>query len=187
MTARTKAIMVVIPSQFLLNMSLTLDVQFPEWFYLGLCYEQYNSMFWRSYFGFTSFLISLMRYMFIVYNQQIMKIGKATVKNVFYVLSIGLPAIMTVLHACALPVPPSAHNTAHRTCHKFLQKTYNMTCGDDEGVKDDCTPILTFILDYVPSDITHLIGVTVKVLYIIMCANVIEGILYWKTFKTIRE
>ena len=127
MTSRTKLIILVVPACMLLHWSLTLNYRFPEWFYQALCYEQYNAMFWRFYFGFTSFIISSMRYFFIVYNETALLLGKQRVKKFFEFLSIMVPLIMTVLHACTLPVPPTAYNIAHKTCHKFFEVSQNIT------------------------------------------------------------
>ena len=187
MVFRTKSIMMVIPTFMFLHWSLTLNYQFPNWFYHALCYEQYNAMFWRFYFGFTSLIISLMRFFFIIYNEKVLLLGKQRVKKFFYFLSISAPLIMTIFHACTLPVPPSAYNTAHKTCHNFLEHSYNMTCPDQNGITDDCAPILPHVIAQIPKAATKVVGIIVKIMYIIMCSNILEGILYWRTFKKIRE
>ena len=187
MTTRTKLMMLVVPAFMLLHWSLTLSYLFPEWFYQVLCYEQYNSMFWRFYFGFTSLIISLMRYFFIVHNENALLLGKQRVKKFFEFLSIMVPLIMTVLHACTLPVPPTAYNIAHKVCHKFLEVSHNMTCEGQNGITDSCAPILPIVLEQIPTIATNSLGTFVKMMYIIMCSNIVEGILYWKTFKMIRE
>ena len=187
MRFRTKSIMFAIPASLLFQWSLTLSYRFPEWFYQAICYEQYYAMFWRFYFGFTSLIISLMRYFFIVYNEKALLLGKQRVKKLFEFLSIIVPFIMMVLHACTLPVPPTAYNIAHKTCHKFLEVSQNMTCRDQDGILDRCAPILPIALEKLPAIVTDVIGTLVKIMYIIMCSNIVEGILYWRTFKMIRE
>ena len=187
MTSITKAIIVAVPGIMLLQWSLTLNYRFPDWFYLALCYEQYNAIFWRFYFAFHSLIISSMRYFFIVYNEKALLLGKERVKKFFYFISIMLPLIMTVLHACTLPVPPSVYSIAQKTCHKYLTITYNMTCQDQSGITDHCAPILPIVLKYIPTVARQNIGIIVQLVYIIICSNIVEGILYWKTFKLIRE
>ena len=187
MRFRTKSIIFAIPASLLFQWSLTLSYHFPEWFYQVICYEQYYAMFGRFYFGFTSLIISLMRYFFIVYNEKALLLGKERVKKFFEFLSIMVPLIMLVLHACTLPVPPTAYNIAHRTCHKFLEVSQNMTCRDQDGITDRCAPILSIVLEKIPKIVTDVIGSIVKIMYIIMCSNIVEGILYWRTFKMIRQ
>ena len=186
MVTRTKAVMIVLPAFMVVHWSLTLDYRFPDWYYHALCYEQYNVTFWRFYFGFTTFIISSMRYIFIVYNEKVLLIGKEKVKRIFYFLSIFVPLMMTILHACVLPVPPSAHNISQKTCYKYLEVSHNMTCPNIHVLYDNCDPILPLVLEHLPTYVTKLVGITVKIMYVIMCTNVIEGILYWKIFKTIR-
>ena len=187
MTSRTKSKMIVIPGYMLLNWSLTLNYQFPDWFYQALCYEQYNGMFWRFYFNVSSFIISLIRYFFIVYNEKVLLLGKQRVKNFFNFLGVVIPLIMTIMHACTLPVPPSVRNNAHKTCYKYLEVSYNMTCQDRNVIPDNCAPIQSIVIERIPQAVTKVVGFIVKLVYVMMCSNILEGIFYWRTFKLIRE
>ena len=187
MALRTKSIMAVVPTFMLLHWSLTLNYRFPDWFYQSLCYEQYNAMFWRFYFGFTSLIIALMRYFFIVHNDKALLLGKQRMKRIFELLNVMVPLIMTVSHACTLPVPPSAYNTAQKTCYEFLEVSHNMTCRDSNGITDNCAPILPIVIERIPTAVTNVVGIIIKIMYIIMCSNILEGILYWRIFKMIRE
>ena len=188
MTSRTKAFIVAVPGFMLLHWSLTLDYRFPDWFYQALCYEQYIATFFRFYFGFDSLIISSMRYFFIVYNETVLLLGKQRMKKFFYFSSIMVPLIMTVLHACTLPVPPSVYSIAQKTCHKYLEVSYNITCQTNQtGITDNCAPILPMVLKHIPTVVTQNVGIIIKLIYIIICSNLMEGILYWRTFKVIRE
>ena len=187
MIARSKAIMILVPITPFSNWFFTLDYYLPEAFYKLLCYYQYPLTFVRFYFAITSFIISLMRYVFIVHHRQVLKFGKNTAKKIFYHSSIWIPMLMTVLHAFTLPVPRQGYDITLETAYKFLEQSHNMTCGDPMGIKDDCAPILSLVHQYVPKETTRLIGIGVKIVWVIMCLNIVDGILYWKTFKTIRE
>ena len=188
MTSRTKAFIVAVPGFMLLHWSLTLNYRFPDWFYQALCYEQYIATFFRFYFGFDSLIISFMRYFFIVYNKTALLLGKERMKKFFYFSSIMVPLIMTVLHACTLPVPPSVYSIAQKTCHRYLEVSYNITCQADLiGNTDNCAPILLVVNKQIPTMITQHVGIIVKLVYILICSNIMEGILYWRTFKMIRE
>ena len=187
MTSITKAIIVAVPGIMLLQWSLTLDYRFPDWFYQALCYEQYNAIFWRFYFAFNSLVISSMRYFYIVYNETALLLGKERVKKFFYCISITVPLMMTVLHAFTLPVPPSVYSIAQKTCHKYLAVSYNMTCQDQNGIADNCAPILSIVYKRIPTVVAKNVGIIVQLVYIIICSNIVEGILYWRTFKMIRE
>ena len=66
-------------------------------------------------------------------------------KRIFELVNVMVPVGMTVSHACTLPVPPSAYNTAQKTCYEFLEVSHNVTCRDPNGITDDCAPILPFV------------------------------------------
>ena len=187
MRARTKTGMVVLPFYYLLAWFLSQGFLLPDWFYHMVCNEQYLTLYLRFYFSSTSLIISLMRYVFIVHNRKVLEFGKDEAKALFYYASVGVPLILASLHALTIPVPLSAYNIPHRVCSLFHENAYNLTCGDPYGVKDECSPVLSFVLQHVPTDVTVTIGIMVKVLYIVTCTNVLDGILYWKTFKMIRE
>ena len=100
-----------------------------------------------------------MRYFFIVHNEKALLLGKERVKKIFYFISIMVPLIMTVLHACTLPVPPSVYSIAHKTCHIYLKASYNITCQTDLiGNTDNCAPILPFVLQQIPTVVTKNVG-----------------------------
>ena len=187
MRTRTKSAMVLLPFNYFLGWFLALDLQFPEWFYHMICSDQYLTLYFRFYYSSNSLIISLMRYVFIVHNRKVLEFGKDEAKKLFYYLSVGMPLVLTIAHACTIPVPEAAYNKSTRICSAFYEASYNITCGDPNGVKDDCAPILSFVLRHVPSDVTVPIGAIVKVLFALTCTNVLDGILYWKTFKKIRE
>ena len=186
MVTRTKASSLH-PFYYLLSWFLIQGYLLPEWFYQMLSYEQYLTLFLRFYFPFTTLVIASMRYVFIVHNQKVLAFGTDKAKRLFYYTSIGAPMLMALLHACTIPVPSSTYNFPHKFCVKFFETTYNMTCGDLYGVKDDCDPILSLVHYIFPSNITKIIGIVVKFFFIVMCTNLLGGILYWKTFKFIRE
>ena len=184
---RSKAAFLIPPLYYLLAWFLSQGYLLPEWFYHILSYEQYLTLFQRFYFSSTSLIIASMRYVFIVHNEKVLTFGKNKAKRLFYFASIGAPMLMTVLHACSLPVPSSGYNLPHKVYVKFFEASYNMTCGDPDGLKDDCAPILSSVHHIVPSNITKIVGMVVKLFFIVTCTNILDGILYWKTFKFIRE
>lgn len=187
MRTRTKLGMTQIPFYYYLSWFLIQGYHLPDLFYHILCNtEQYYRLFSLFFFSLTSLIISLMRYIFIVHNQKVLEFGKEKAKKMFHCFSVGIPLLLAVLHAATIPMPPSSYNVAHRVCNAFHEATYNMTCGVT-AIKDDCNPILTAVLQHVPSYLTFGIGVVVKLFYVSTSTNVLDGILYWKTFKMIRE
>ena len=102
----------------------------------------------------TSLIIASMRYFFIVHNEMALLLGKQRMKRIFELLNVMVPLGMTVSHACTLPVPPSAYNTAQKTCYEFLEVSHNMTCRDSNGITDNCAPILPIVIERIPTVVT---------------------------------
>ena len=187
MRTRTIIGMTQLPFYYYLSWFLIQGFHLPDLFYHILCNtEPYYRLFSLFYFSLTSLIISLMRYLFIVHNQKVLEFGKEKAKKMFHCFSVGIPLLLGVLHAATIPIPPSSYNVTHRVCNAFHEASYNMTCGVN-AIKDDCNPILTAVLQHVPSYLTSGIGTLVKLFYVFTCTNVLDGILYWKTFKMIRE
>ena len=187
MRTRTIIVIVTLPYYYALAWFLSQGLYLPDWFNHLLCYDQYLIIFQRFFFALTSLIIAVMRYVFIVHNRKVIEFGKDNAKKLFHYGSIVIPLAFAALHAFAIPVPPSAYNLPHRICTGFLETTYNMTCGDPNGVKDDCAPILAVVQQYANLNVTKVIGIFVKVFFVVSTSNVLDGILYWKTFKMIRE
>ena len=62
----------------------------------------------------------------------------------------------------------------------------NITCGDPEGIRDECSPLLTLVQEYISTDVTKGVGIAVKIFSLFMFTNVLDGIMYWKTFGMIK-
>ena len=179
--------MVLSPYYYALVWFLSQGFYLPAWFYPLLCYDQYLLTFQRFFYPLTSLIIAVMRYTFIAHNTKVLDFGKDKAKKLAHYGSVIIPIVFTALHAFTLPVPPSGYNLPHRICIDFLETSYNMTCGDTNGVKDDCAPILSVVQPYTNLYVTKVIGIFVKVFYVFCCLNILDGILYWKPFKLIHE
>ena len=179
--------MVFFPAYQFLFWFLHQNFYLPDWFHYLLCYDQYIVACCRFYFSFNTFVVAIMRYTFIVHQQRVMTFGKKRAKTLFYYMSIIIPIIFGVLHACTLPTPINTQNIAKEVCNRFYQEAFNITCGDPNGVKDECSPILTFVQRYISLEVTYYVGIAVKVVAIIIFLNFLEGFIYWKTFSNIKK
>ena len=186
MRTKTKMLIVWTPFYFFLYWFLNQDVNLPEWFKYALCYDQYIATTVRFYFALNSLTIATMRYVFIAHNEKVLRFGKDLVKRIFYILHFALPMMMGLLHACTIPVPKNVQNIAQKTCNDFYKESYNITCGDPDGLRDDCSPILSFVLDYVSPNVIKGVKTVVIVFSCIMFTNLLDGLFYWKTFGMIK-
>ena len=187
MKTYTKVIMVLTPYYIFLNWILNEDLDFPEWFQYAVCYDQYLAHFSIIYYAFNSFVIATMRYTFIVHQNRVLVFGKEKAKSMFYHGSYTIPIAIAFLNAFTNPMPQSMQNSAQLLCNAFHRDSLNITCGDSNGIRDECSPILSLTHYYVPLEVTKYVGAFVKLLFIIILLNVVEGSLYFKTFRSIKR
>ena len=187
MTTYTKTLMIFCPSYLFLFWILNEEIYLPDWLKYLLCYDQYIATTVRFYFYFHSMIVAIMRYSFIVHHERIMVFGKDEAKAMFYHISVIIPIIFGVTHACTLPIPKNAQNLAQRTCNNFYKDNYNITCGDPSGIPDECSPILVFVKEYISPELLSYVGLVVKIVFVVVYSNIFEGILYLKTFRTIKR
>ena len=183
----TKILMVFQPIYSLLLWLACQELDVPEWLKYLSCYDQYIAATLRLYIGFNSLVIALMRYTFIVHHECILIFGKDKAKKIFYHASYCVPIGLGIVHALFLPVPDNAQNPVHSFCKDFNHELMNVTCGDTDGLHDECSPILSMTLRYVPVEISYSIGIFLKTLAFLIWSNFLEGILYWRTFKSIKK
>ena len=60
-----------------------------------------------------------------------------------------------------------------------------MTCRDPNGIMDNDAPILPIVIERIPTAVANVVGIIEKIMYIIMCPNILEGILYWRISRMI--
>ena len=185
----TKCLMVLQPLYSLLFLLACQDLDLPEWMQYLSCYDQYIAATTRFYVGFNSLVIALMRYTFIVHHETILIFGKDKAKAIFYHGSYCIPIVLGIIHALFVPVPDNAQNPVHSFCKNFnlYNNLQNVTCGDPDGLHDQCSPILSMTHRYVPVEISISIGIFLKAIVFLILSNFLEGILYWRTFNSIKK
>ena len=187
MSLYTKSMMVLYPLFHFLFWLVYQELDVPAWLQQLSCYEQYNSAVHRLYFGFNSLVIAAMRYTFIVQYEKVMVIGKDRMKTIFYHCSYGIPIALGILHTFFIPIHQNAQNPIHSLCKHYYKQVLNVTCGDSTDIPDHCSPVLMITNHYVPVEIIRGFKIMVTIMAILVFSNVLEGILYWKTFQSIKR
>ena len=187
LTTYTKTMMVFAPFNLLFFWFLNQDYDLPMWLQYSLCYDQYISATFRIYVIFHSLVIATMRYTFIVHRERVMAYEREKIKKMFYYGSIIIPVLMGLINACSFQQPKHIHNLAQSKCVEYYLKTLNITALDSNSVSDFGSPILTFVHIYIPTEITNIVKRVLIFLVITIMSNVVDGVLYWKIFKVIRQ
>ena len=161
------------------------DFELPTWFWYSLCYKSNFVFTFRIYVGFTSLVIATMRYTFVVHHNSVLQYGVEKSKTLFYRASILIPLVLGILRACTFEVThhPFLAVSPNSVCfdsngHSNYSKDFNLNNG--KGVID--SPIYLFLHQYVPTEITYYVSKCVIILGLVIMSNVVDGILYWKTF-----
>ena len=183
----TKVAMVMMPIYQFLFWFLNEKYELPAWFQYLLCYDQYIYPTVRVYWGFNSLVIAAMRYTFIVHNTRVLHFGKERAKSIFYYGSIIIPIIMGILHALSVQTPTNVQNLSQSVCIDFYLDSLNITREDSHNIPGFGSPILSFVYQYVPSEVTDYVYTALTGICLVIFSNVLEGILYWKTFAEIKR
>ena len=159
----------------------------PEWLQYLLCYDQYLSNFSAIHCGFNSLVIASIRYMFIVHDERVMLFGKDKLKALFEHGSYVAPIALTCLAGFTMPMPENFQAPAQLICNALRHQSLNITYRDKKCTSVQYSPLLSFSHRYVPTEITTYLGICLKIIFVIVGANVVEGILYWKIFNKIKR
>ena len=187
LTTFIKVTMVLSPFYLFFFWFLNEDYELPTWFQYILCYDQYVTTTARIYYSFNSLVIATMRYTYIVHNERVLRFGKDRAKAIFYYGSILIPFLLGVLNAFSVQTPRNIHNAAQSICIDFYLDSLNITIKDTDNIPGFGSPILFFAHQYFPVFIIVYLDAFLTVFGLLIFSNVIEGILYWKTFGTLRR
>ena len=165
------------------------------WLQYSLCYYKYIYLLFRLYLAFNSLVVATMRYTFVVNQHRVFLFGVEKTKNMFYYLSLVIPMVIGVLHACTFHLPVkftsprefSLQYPTHSVCIDYYRKSHIITDFNFNTNQSVASPIYSFVHQYISTEITYYVGQFVLVLMAIIASNVVEGILYWNTFATIKR
>ena len=186
MTTYTMTLIVSAPISLISSWFLYENFELPTWLQCSLCYMWYFGIGYRIYLGFNSLVVAAMRYAFIVHHNAILQFGKEKAKNLFYYGSLAIPIIVGILHACTVQ-KTYFFTAAVSMCQESYKDSYNRTNLNVTIPQDFNLPVYTFVHQYISTDVLYYIRGFVLLLTVIILSNVVEGILYYKTFSKIKR
>ena len=126
---------------------------------------------------FHSFIVALMRYFFIVHEEKVKKFGKDKTKKVFLFLAISFPIIFLVWGA--IENQDIATLIFLNRCYGIIDKVFmaELTTGKNLGCVFSNGGYLDTIL--------QITCITKGIVFILMCLNVTEAIIYCRIFSHI--
>ena len=184
METHAKVQMVILPTLMAIYWMIKNSIVFSAWFYPFCRYMPFIMRTFRTYFAFNSLVVAAMRYTFIVHQDSVSSFGIEKAKRVYYYASIIIPVIIGLLFECTIdPTNP----TALSLCINWDQNTHNITGYKTNISQHFSSPIYLFVHEYVSTETTYYIRIFVRACIWIIFGNVMEGVLYWKTFSYIRR
>ena len=186
MTTYTITLIVSIPIRLILSWFLNENFELPTLFQYGICYGIYFIHGLRIYQAFNSLVVASMRYTFVMHHNAILRFGKEDAKTVFYYGSISIPIMIEILFAFSFP-KPLTFSLVVSICNDSYQDSYSTTGLNVTITQDFSLPVYSFVPRYISADITFYVKAFVSLLIGMILSNVVEGVLYYKTFGKIKR
>ena len=143
-----------------------------------------------TYISFHSFIVAIMRYIFIVHNSKVNAYGGEKAKRIFFFLSIAIPVFLIIWGIIELPDRPVDPTSFINKCYgkhhkKFLIDTSTLNTVKsgfcEFGRYDEFKgPVYSII-----ATIKRIFCISKAILYIVMGFNICEGFIYYRTLKHI--
>ena len=191
MTTSTKILLVCMPIHLLCRLSRLIETDLSPQMQHLLCYKFVLAAWFRTCVGFTSFVTAALRYTFIVHHDKVLKWGKAKTKTIFYYGSVIVPTLIVTLTTCTLNTFPVHHMKNPTVCYDLNIEQNNWT---DHSVpwkgqyrKVMTNPMYQFLNEMIPSKLLDYTCCLLIILIVIIFSNVMEGVLYWKTFSHMKR
>ena len=127
MTTSTNALLIFMPLHLLLYLMMFIETYLPFNIQHVLCYKVVLVTWFRSVFGFTSFVTAAIRYAFIVHHDKVLKWGKEKTKTIFYYGSILIPSFIVILGTCTVKKFPVIDMDHPSICYDSDIKHKNWT------------------------------------------------------------
>ena len=188
METHSKILMVYVPAHMILLWLIHENVVFPVWPYPSFCYVKFASFsIFRIYFAFNSLAVACMRYTFVVHHDGISSFGVEKAKRFFYYGSIITPLVIGIALECTHNTTTTPRGKAYSTCMLSYRNSSNATDFNNNVEQNFSSPVYWFVHQYISTNITYYIDIFLLISARIIFANLIEGLLYWKTFNYIKR
>ena len=142
----------------------------------------------KVYIGFNSMIISMCRYIFIVHDNFVSKIGIQRTKCIFICSSVVLPILISFLNDAIQPIEMTwicmfmSPGNLENSQGNIGNDSHGIFCAKDvmEGISE--SPIYNVFHEHFSAPFTYGLQIFTKVLVIITTSNIVEGFMYSHTF-----
>ena len=188
METHSKIQMVYVPVHMILMWLTHENVVFPVWHYPSFCYVKFAAfLIFRIYVAFNSLVVACMRYTFVVHHDGVSSFGIEKAKRFFYYGSIITPLFIGIAWECVHNITTTPRGRAYSTCILSYRNSSNTADFNANLEQNFSLPVYLFVHQYISANVTYYIDMFLKICLWIIFANLIEGVLYCKTFSYIRR
>ena len=143
----------------------------------------------RDYVSFNSLIIAIIRYTFVVMGTSAEAFGISKLRHLFIGCSIGIPIVNNFLYEATQPIEPMLISIFYDKTRDMIDETKNdrnLTNGVDIN---DTYNFTIFILanKYLPSQLRYSLVIIEDIMMVILYSNILEGILYAYTMKSVKR
>ena len=144
---------------------------------------------YRDYVSFNSLIIAIIRYTFVVMGTNAEAFGISKLRHLFIGCSIGIPIFNNFLYEATQPIEPMLISIFYDKTKDMIDETKNdrnLTNGVDIN---DTYNFTIFILanKYLPSQLRYSLVIIEDIMMVILYSNILEGILYAYTMKSVKR
>ena len=188
MTTNTILKMVLYPPVLFAKLYVDINLPLPEWSYHLFCYQRLLMGFIRIYIAFSSLVVAMMRFIFIVHHDMVTSWGAQKMKKIFYYSSILIPLTLALLLDSSFSVELSQKPPGHFVCLKSYEVAHNnATTEHSIDVTSFQSPLHSFAILHVPLSIMDAVSIVGRIMMAIIFTNLVEAVLYWKIFAQIKR
>ena len=188
MTTFTIIQMIFYPQLLITKWYINAGFPLPAWTWHWFCYYRSYKFTLRTYLGFNSLVVAVMRFAYIFHNERVVEFGKERTKKMIYWLSILIPLILGVGFDSVWASKPSARQPYFSVCLKSYEMVTNSSTTEHSiNITSFHSPAYAFVHEYIPTSITNIVAIIVELLGVVIFSNLLEGLIYWKLFSNIRR
>ena len=150
----------------------------------------YNTF--RAYIGLSSLIIASCRYSFLVYENQVLRIGIQRMRCLFLASTIGIPVLTSVLNEAINPIETVwfcmfMPQNLHPGIQDGVEKAHEIFCAKNNIENTVESPLYNVTKEHLSLSFLYGVKIFHGLLVFIGTSNIIEGFMYCHTFMYLKR
>ena len=181
----------IVVVMFIMNKNLFTLIG-PESMQHGISVLRFLFTIFRGYIGFNSLIIAVARYSFIIYENQVFRVGIHRIRYFLLISTFGLPILLALLNEASVPTEDIWYcvfmPTKNETYHQFnWYEAKGIFCVESEASDMDPSLVYNFVRTHVSPSVIFAMKICCMILIIITYSNILEGLIYLHIFIYVKR